>query len=336
MKFVDWVEEVLRALVAAFDEGNGMFTDVESTAGKLGLDAYDKPEGFWQALAELGRLGLTDGRSGQVIKVGHEALKIKVGSLRGSWPTLTEVWLDDRQEAFLSKLCQISERPGDVPYLEYIDGDDVLRAIGENPDRGGSVPLITQLADLGLVDKNRMTMGSFVVAPTYRGLVRAMEAVATEGQSRVTELLADWETTNVDFKRELHLANKGDKAEFVRDVLALANTQVTGNRYLVTGFDPQTHEFTTSADPSVTSDRIEDVLNEYTRPPVVVSYATFPWTTGTGAVGLVEIRRDRTKVPYRVAKTLSGDKRSIAEGGLCPAQLARNDRFRRGDRRPRS
>jgi predicted HTH transcriptional regulator len=130
----------------------------------------------------------------------------------------------------------------------------------------------------------------------------------------VLRLLEDWETTNTDFKRELHLDSTDDKAEFARDVLALANTQVTGDRYLITGFDPKTHDFTTTADAKVTQDRIEDVLNGSTIPPATVKYTTFTWTDGTGQVGLVEVRRDRTKVPYRVKKGLTGASKSIRVG----------------------
>jgi hypothetical protein len=97
-------------------------------------------------------------------------------------------------------------------------------------------------------------------------------------------------------------------------VLALANTQVTGERHLVTGFDPKTHAFTTTADPRVTQDRIEDVLNEYTDPPTAVRYMTFIWTDGTGEVGLLQVRRDRMQAPYRVSRSLTGTSRSIRVG----------------------
>jgi hypothetical protein len=312
MKYVDWVERVLRAVVDAFDAGDGFAAGIGAIRRELGVDLDERAEPLWDALRDLERLGLIDTSNGHFVKIDQEARKIRVAPLRRSWGRIHEVWLEEDQERFLTKLCEMSERREDEwAYLEEVQGDAVLEARGEQPQRGDAYKYIEALADLGMVDGSRMTMGSFPTFPTYTGLVRATEKVATEGQALVQALLDDWETTNTDFKRELHLATKDDKAEFVRDALALANTQVTGDRYLVTGFDPKSHEFTTTADPSVTQDRIEDVLNEYTEPPVTVRYVTFPWTDDSGEAGLLEIKRDRTKVPYRVRRSLRGAKNAI-------------------------
>ncbi len=315
MKYVDWVEKVLRATVAAYyaSETFATATNVAATINELGLDIDDHSEPLLDALHDLQGLGLIKFGTLWHVEIHQEARKIRVSSLRTCWPAFHNVWLEPRQEAFLAKLCEMSEvREEHWAHLEPVQGDDVLVAMGETPGRGECVPIIKTLEDQGLVE-SRMTFGSFPVFPTYGGLVRATEKVATEGQTLVLGLLEDWETTNVDFKRELHLGTKDDKAEFVRDVLALANTQVTGDRYLVTGFDPKTHEFTTTADPKVTQDTIENILNEFTRPAATVIYKTFVWTDGSGDVGLLEVVRDRIKVPHRVSRRLAGEKKAIEE-----------------------
>jgi hypothetical protein len=115
---------------------------------------------------------------------------------------------------------------------------------------------------------------------------------------------------------KIHLVTKDDKAEFVRDVLALANTQVTGDRHLVSGFEPKTRAFTTPVDPRITQDTIENILNEFTKPPVAILYKAFPWMDGTGDVGLIEVVRDRSKVPYRVSRRLAGERKAIEEGDV--------------------
>ncbi len=316
MKYVDWVETVLRATVAAFDSNQtyATATNVATIIGELGLEIDDHSEPLHDALHDLQGLGLIKFGTLWHVEIHQEARKIRVSSLRTCWPTFHKVWLEPRQEAFLAKLCEMSEVRGEEwAHLEPVQGDDVLIALGETPGRGECVPIIKTLEDQGLVE-SRMTLGSFPVFPTYGGLVSATEKVATEGQTLVLGLLEDWETTNVDFKRELHLGIKDEKAEFVRDVLALANTQVTGDRYLVTGFDPKTHEFTLTADPKVTQDTIENILNEFTRPAATVNYKTFVWTDGSGEVGLLEVVRDRAKVPYRVSRRLAGEKKAIEEG----------------------
>lgn len=315
VKYVDWVEHVLRAVVDAFDDGDGFAAGIDAVRRELGVDLDDRAEPLWDALRDLERLGLIDASNGHFVKIDQEARKIRVAPLRRSWAQIHGVWLDEDQERFLAKLCEMSERREEEwAYLEEVQGDKALEALGETPARGDAYRYISALSDLGLVDARRMTMGSMPTFPTYAGLVRATEKVASEGQALVQTLLEDWETTNTDFKRELHLASKDDKAEFLRDVLALANTQVTGDRYLVTGFDPESHAFTTTADPSVTQDRIEDVLNEYTEPPVTVKYVTFTWTDGSGEVGVLEVKRDRSKVPYRVRRPLRGAKNAIHAG----------------------
>lgn len=128
-------------------------------------------------------------------------------------------------------------------------------------------------------------------------------------------LLPDWETSNVDFKRELHLETSDDKAEFVRDVLGLVNPRITGARYLVIGWDPVSHEFTTSVDPRVTQDRIEDLLAHYTQPTVTARYRVFDWDDSSLA-SVIEIVRDRKMVPYRVRARLAGAKRTIEVGDV--------------------
>ena len=311
MKYVDWVEGVLRAAVETFDAGNGFSTDEHEIAAQLGEDRDEIVEALGDALRDLDRLGLLDVRNRLDIRPMPEARKIRVSSLSTTWPSFM-MWLEDRAERFLVKVVEMSVHQSDrTAFVREVEAEDVLRELGEVPARGDADPLVRHLEQLGLVDGRGATFGRTPVFPTYAGIVRATEKVASEGQGLVLGLLEDWETANTEFKRELHLDSNDHKAEFVRDVLALANTQVTGNRYLVTGFDPDTHVFTTMADPRVTQDRIEDVLNEYADPPVATRYVTFAWTHGTGEVGILEVRRDRAKAPYRVKKDMAGATKSI-------------------------
>lgn len=318
MKYVDWVELVVRATVEAFDAGSGFSTSEAEVVERLGLDlGEEQREPLWDAFRDLKKMGLLESTSQWDIRISQEARKTRVTSLRTSWGKIHEIWIEPRQASFLAKLCEMSEQRAERwAYLEAVQGDDVLTGIGETPTRGESVPLIMSLEKLGLVDASQMTMGSFPTFPTYVGLVLATEKVATTGQKLILDLLEDWETTNVDFKREIHLVTKDDKAEFVRDVLALANTQVTGGRHLVSGFDPKTWAFTTPVDPRVTQDTIENILNEFTKPPATVLYKAFPWMDGTGDVGLIEVVRDRSKVPYRVSRRLAGEHKAIEEGDV--------------------
>ena len=281
----------------------------------LGFEPDSHGEAMWDSLRDLKRFGLVDPQSRNDIRISQEARKIRVASLRTTWPGIHETWLDDRQARFLGKLCELSEQRGeDSANLAEIHGDEVLAAIGETPNEAIPSPSSTHWNRSGLVDASAMTLGNFLAFPTYSGMVLATEKAATEGQKLVADLLDDWETTNTEFKRELHLGTKDEKAEFIRDVLALANPQVSGDRHLITGFDDKSRDFTTAADPKITQDTIENLLNEYTKPPVAVIYTNFTEQNGAGDIGVLRVLRDRTKVPYRVARRLAGEKKAIAEG----------------------
>src|SRR5262249_14005576 len=105
---------------------------------------------------------------------------------------------------------------------------------------------------------------------TYRGLVWETKRGFTRESRFIDYLIAEWETTSVEFKREIHLGTAGEKAEFIKDVIALANTQASGKRWLITGFDDKTREYYGPPDPTVTQDRIEDILSCYTDPIINV------------------------------------------------------------------
>jgi hypothetical protein len=118
----------------------------------------------------------------------------------------------------------------------------------------------------------------------------------TEDQERLGALVDEWETSTVDFKRELPLNSPRQKAELIRDVLALANTKASGSRFLVIGFDPVTHELTHSVDPAITLERLEQILHAYSDPTPDLRYRRVRHSSGTA--GVVEVLRDPAKVPY--------------------------------------
>ena len=110
--------------------------------------------------------------------------------------------------------------------------------------------------------------------------------------------MPDWETTTVEFKRQVNLKLDKEKAEFVRDVLALATTKASGRRWLVIGFDNNTHQFTVSVDPAITQDRLEDILNAYASPaPQMADSSAAQPVTGHGTVPGQEDGHDQHRIP---------------------------------------
>jgi len=326
VKYVDWVERVGRAAAqeyAAPDTQRLIGVQIGRVAARLGLDGGPDQPGFTQrpeyqalvrAVGDLRRLGLADpSRSTPTlsVKLTSEGRRLATVSLREGWPQIHEqVRLDDEQLTFLQALVGLAEQQHDgYADLAEVEFRAVFEALGWTPDFDRAHDVTSVLEDQGCVDR-RPTMGNIRLTPTYVGVVVATEAVQTEWQELLASLLEEWETTSVDFKRELHLKRDKEKAKFVRNVLALATTKSSGRRFLVIGFDDTTHKFAVSVDPSITHNRLEQILNAYTDPIPEIRYHTVVWETGE--VGVIEVLRDPTKVPYRVARDL-GNLISVGE-----------------------
>lgn len=212
------------------------------------------------------------------------------------------------QRQFLETAGRLALEDTDEPFpllLRSQTAPAVFDALGwdwADNGLGRGFQMVRTLASLDLVS-NQSTMQTPKFYLRFYGLVLGTETLQLELQALIGSLLPYWETVNVDFKEQLPLNSPKQKGEFARDVLCLANTQVTGSRYIVIGFSDRTRSFTRSVDDNITRDRLEDILNAYTRPAVQVRYNQVPWETGVA--GLIEVLSDRTKVPYRAARETS-------------------------------
>lgn len=117
-----------------------------------------------------------------------------------------------------------------------------------------------------------------------------------ESHAVIRERLDEWETTNTDFKEQLRLGRDGEKAEAVRDVLAMANTQTRGRRLVIIGINDVTRAFSMSVDESITQNRLEQILNAQAAPMPRITYTRVPW--GSGTLGVIEVHRQAEELPY--------------------------------------
>ena len=118
----------------------------------------------------------------------------------------------------------------------------------------------------------------------------------------IDDLVREWETTSVDFKQELRVNTASEKAELVKDIIALANIQASGRRWLVIGFEDKTRTYHGPPDPAVKPDRLEQLLAAYITPAVDLCYDV--WDYRAGKVGMLEILRDPRKLPYSVKQSV--------------------------------
>ena len=138
------------------------------------------------------------------------------------------------------------------------------------------------------------------ITPTYQGLVWGTRRGFTIESKFIDELVKEWETTNVDFKREISLRTKEQKAEFAKDVLGLATTKSSGRRFMIIGFHPKTRDYYAPPDTAVTQDQMEQILANLTSPAVNIRYEIVDYRAGK--VGKLEIIREPEKLPYRASQ----------------------------------
>lgn len=171
------------------------------------------------------------------------------------------------------------------------------------------------MADRGLLKARPRLGGHTYLQPTYQGLVWDLRRDLTIESKFIDELIIEWETTTVDFKRELHLKTKKEKAEFARDILGLATTKSSGRRYLIIGFDDKTRAYHAPPDPSISQNQLENILSDLTEPVVNVRYEVIEYRLGK--VGKLEVIREPWKLPYRAAKDIVIDdknRKGLIEG----------------------
>lgn len=329
MDYVDWVNEVMRGFVKAWQEsdanaklvGISIHEIVQALGFKIDtrtpdFDRTKLAEAVRDALRDLDRMGLIE-EDYRYYLLTQEGIKFPVADLSTAWPQIMRIHLDDDQEAFLKKVSEIGQEVFDTHVcVKDLTAQQIFTGLGWPWDDDGTAKgyLITQqLQEIGMIQRNATMGGHIGVIPTYVGITRTTREAETEWSKLVKQLVDDWETTNVDFKRELNLNNDREKAEFVRDILSLATTKSSGRRFLVVGFDNNTRLFVKSVDSNITQERLEQILYAYSEPTPQIKYHAVSWASGT--IGIVEIFRNPKEIPYAVKKDIGG-KNGIKVGDI--------------------
>ena len=330
MDYVDWVDRVMVGLGKAWRTadsqtkliGMGLSEIVDALGFEEDPNAPDfrgskLAEALHDALGDLDSLGLVEDESSRYFKLTYEGNKFPIAALSSAWPQIMEYHIDDDQETFLQKVAEIGQEANDnYVCVSDLTAEQIFGSLGWEWDSEGisrGYLMGKQLSDIGMVRQRPRGRGRIDIIPTYTGIVRVTRQAETEIGRLVRDLVIDWETTNVDFKRELNLANDAQKAEFVCDVLGIATTKSSGRRFLVIGFDNTTREFTKSVDPGITQERLEQILHAYSEPVPSIGYQSVPFLDGI--VGLIEAFREQPNIPYKVSRDFGGVK-GIKQGDV--------------------
>lgn len=303
MNYIDWVA-LVAGTFADLRPGTTKIVGIQELRGALGLGS-EAENGVFTAVSDLDSLTILDMNSLYWLKGTDNTRRLRAGgSLTNLWPAFFDRLLEPDEEVFLAKAVELAQRPGDsFADVEWVEHPAVFSALGWDSAEHSADEIGVALEGHGFIEMSRALGGPVKLRPRYAGLVRSTQRLATEWQQRVAAMIHEWETTTVEFKRELPLGTEKQKAEFGHDIIALANTKSSGaTRYMVVGFDSTTHAFTTPIDRRITQDRLEQILDSYTSPMPTIRLITFPESSGGGEIGVIEVRRDLTRMPHRMVK----------------------------------
>jgi len=322
MDFIAWCDQVLRSLVEvqrASPTARQYGVREEQIAQVLYDDTspyqpgfFESPQriGMWNALVALEQVSLlVTGQNGVFISATPAGRRYLDDSLP-LWERLCSEQLDADQAALLCIVNQLCVREEvDYVWLADVDNSTLLPVLSWS-DAAHAAAIAQELADqYRLVEWRGYIGDSYVVRSTYQGLAWETRRGYTLVARQIDDLVAEWETTSVEFKRELHTDTADQKAEFVKDVLGLANTKASGRRWMIIGFDNKTRTYYGPPDPNITQDRLEQLLARYTTPVVRIRYDVVEHRGSK--VGRLEVLRDPAALPYQVAKSVGGK----GEGG---------------------
>jgi hypothetical protein len=224
------------------------------------------------------------------------------------WEEMCREKLDQEHEQLLNVVNQLSPHDeGGYVWLEDITHETLLAELGWAEGFDLLWPISRELEELNLISCRAYLGQRLKCHATYRGLVWETRRGFTLESRFIEDLVAEWETTSVDFKRQLSLDTMDQKAEFVKDILSLVNTKASGRRWLIIGFDDKTHRYFGPPDSKITQNRIEQLLARYIDPSIDVRYEAVEYRAGR--VGKLEVLRDPKKLPYCVKEQMNRDKK---------------------------
>lgn len=324
MDFIDWCHHVLLTLEREkfrphLDEDeleNILFGDI---AHQAGFHTSDIRHGMFHALTALKEAGLAEEENYRlnITPFGKKVLSDPTEY----WAKICEEEIDPEEAKILRLVNRLSlqqEAHPECVWLKDVEAASLLAEFNVDPPPGRTnehtaelrkhvYDLPRLLQERGFLQTRALTGYTNDLTPTYQGLVWDTRRGFTVESRFIDGLLVEWETTNVDFKREIGLDTKKQKADFAKDVLGLGTTKSSGRRYMIVGFDDKTREYHAPPDPAVTQERMERILADLTDPVVTIRYEVVDYKLGK--VGKLEVIREPVKLPYRASKDVFIDEK---------------------------
>ncbi len=319
MDFIDWCHHVLNILER--EKFNQFNLDDHRIPSVIFPKEITQQHGFHESNARMGMFDTLellsnvdlvekDTRNWKITPFGRKILADPIDY----WTEICSEELDSEEETLIKLVNKRSPQVEDNPtygWLKSVEADQIFENFEISPPPAKTneeedilqkyiydLPqLLKERNFLTVSEKNGFNTG---LKPTYQGLVWDIKRGFTVESKLIDELVKDWETTNVDFKREVHLDTKKQKAEFAKNILGLATTKSSGRRYMIIGFDDKTRECFAPPDPNITQEIMEQHLANLTNPIVNIRYEIIDYQKTK--VGKLEVIREPEKLPYKAKK----------------------------------
>lgn len=300
MDFVVWCDHVLKTLLemrettpTARDIGADEFTLSQALSEKAGVaDFRTQPATYrrsiFHAISSLKATGCIENHKHstafwKISRVGqkHVANPIPL------WSSICQEELEPDHEQLLSLINRLSQHTTtNHVWLEEVEHNTIMAELGWTAETLWNVA--KELYEWEFVTGFFSAAGTVRLQTTYKGAVWETKQGFTLDSQLINQLLDEGETTSVEFKQEVHLDTADQKAEFVKDILSLANTRASGQRWLIIGVTNKTSSYFGPPDATVTSERIEQILARYTVPCVDIHYKVVDAQFGSASSSVQE------------------------------------------------
>jgi hypothetical protein len=132
---------------------------------------------------------------------------------------LSQIDRTEQRRQLLDVVNPLSEhKADDCAWLEWVTHDQLLPALGWANGLHDLHAVAKELEERLMVVRHPAGGMSLRLHATYRGLVWSTRRQFTIDSRFIDDLVAEWETTSVDFKREVHTDTASDKAELIKDI----------------------------------------------------------------------------------------------------------------------
>ncbi|MEZ0537409.1 helix-turn-helix domain-containing protein [Caldicellulosiruptoraceae bacterium PP1] len=109
---------------------------------------------------------------------------------------------------------------------------------------------------------------------------------------KLKSLLANDEGPKLDFKEKIQLDTEGEKKEFVKDVLAIANSK-GGRGYIIFGVEDKTKKLIGISKNDITEETIQQIISSRCEPPVSIKFEQL--TVDNKLIGVLTIYKSNLR-----------------------------------------